>query len=64
MPNLSLRAEHTRGDLYDENYNRDSQNQSIVYVAFTASTNAGLSAVSDISAARIRVNELSFKKRV
>jgi len=62
MPNLSLRAEHTRGDLYDENYNRDSQNQSIVYVAFTASTNAGLSAVSDISAARIRVNELSFKK--
>ena len=62
MPNVSLRAEHIRGDLYNENYDKDSSNQSVVYVTFTASTNAGLSAISDIQAAKIRVNELKFKK--
>lgn len=62
MPNVSIRAEQRRGDLYDSNYDRDANNQSTVYVAFTASTNAGLSAVSDINAARIKINELKFKK--
>ena len=63
MPNLSLRAEHRRGDLYNDDYDRDSSNQTIVYLTFTASTNAGLSAFSDIEAAKLRVNELKFKKQ-
>ncbi|RXI37608.1 hypothetical protein CRU99_11670 [Malaciobacter mytili] len=62
MPNLSLRGEHRRGDLYNENYDKENSNQSVVYLTFTASTNAGLSALSNIEAARIKVNELKFKK--
>lgn len=63
MPNLSLRGEHRRGDLYNEDYDRDSSNQSVVYLTFTANTKAGLSALSDIEAARLKVNELKFKKQ-
>jgi len=63
MPTLSLRGEYRKGDLYDENYNRDSNNQSIVYIAFSANTQAGLSALSNIEEARIKINELKFKKQ-
>lgn len=63
MPNLSLRAEHRRGDLYSDDYDKDSSNQSVVYFTFTASTSSGLSALSDIEASKLRVSELKFKKQ-
>ena len=61
MPNLSLRLEHRRGDLYNDTYSSDD-NQNLAYVAFSATTHAGLSALSDINAAQIKVSELNFKK--
>jgi len=62
MPNLNLRLEHKNGDLYNENYDK-SNNQNIVYLAFSATTNAGLSALSEINAAKIKVLELKFSKQ-
>lgn len=61
MPNLSLRAEHQRGDLY--NSHNKQNNQTFVYLTLSASTNAGLSALSDIQAARIKINELAFLRQ-
>lgn len=60
MPNLSLRLEHRRGDLYNDTYNNDN-NQNLIYVALSATTNAGLSILSDVKAAQIKVSELNFK---
>lgn len=62
MPNVSLRAEHREGDLYNGDYDKSS-NQNLVYVTFTATTNAGLSAMSDIAAAKVKINEIEFKKQ-
>ncbi len=62
MPNLSLRLENRKGDLYNEEYNK-SNDQSLVYFAFTATTKAGLSALSDTAAAKIKINELEYKKK-
>lgn len=62
MPNVSLRAEHREGDLYSSNYDK-SNDQDIVYVAFTATTNAGLSNLSDRAAARIKINEIEYQKK-
>ena len=64
MPTLSLRGEYRRGDLYNEDYDRDTTNQSTVYIAFSANTSAGLSALSNIKAAKIKISELQFKKQV
>jgi adhesin transport system outer membrane protein len=52
MPNLNLRVERREGDLYSDNYDK-SNDQNIVYLAFTATTRAGLSSISDIAAAKI-----------
>ena len=57
MPNLSLRAEYRRGDLYNDDYNKEDSNQSLVYLTFTANTKAGLSSLSDIQEAKIKINE-------
>lgn len=62
MPNVSVRAEHREGDLYDKNYDK-SNDQSLIYVALTASTGAGLSSMSDIAAAKVKINEIEFKKQ-
>jgi len=62
MPNLSLRAEHREGDLYNDNYNK-SNDQDLVYMTFTATTNAGLSVMSDIAAARVKINEIEYLKK-
>lgn len=62
MPNVSVRAEHRDGDLYDKNYDK-SNDQSLIYVALTASTGAGLSSMSDIAAAKVKINEIEFKKQ-
>lgn len=61
MPNLGVRAEHREGDLYND-YDK-SNNQDLVYMTFTATTKAGLSAVSDIAAAKVKINEIEFKKQ-
>lgn len=62
MPNVSLRAEHREGDLYNDNYDK-STNQNLVYMTFTATTNAGLSAMSDIAAAKVKINEIELRKQ-
>lgn len=62
MPNLSLRAEHREGDLYSSNYDK-SNDQDIVYLALTATTNAGLSNLSERAAARIKINEIEYRKK-
>ena len=58
MPNLSLRLEHNNGDLYSDQDN----DQNLIYLSFSANTKAGLSGLSDINAANIKVKELLFKK--
>lgn len=62
MPNLSIRAEHREGDLYSDNYDK-SNDQDLVYMTFTATTNAGLSIMSDIAAAKVKINEIEYKKK-
>lgn len=62
MPNLSIRAEHREGDLYNDNYNK-SNDQDLVYMTFTATTNAGLSIMSDIAAAKVKINEIEYRKK-
>lgn len=62
MPNVNLRAEHREGDLYSDNYDK-SNDQDLVYMTFTATTNAGLSIMSDIAAAKVKINEIEFKKK-
>lgn len=62
MPNLNLRVERREGDLYSDNYDK-SNDQNIVYLAFTATTRAGLSSISDIAAAKIKINEIEYRKK-
>lgn len=61
MPDLKLRAEHRDGDLYNKNVN--DINQNIIYVNFTATTGAGLSAMSEIAASKIKINEIEYRKK-
>ena len=61
MPNLSIRAEHRDGDLYNKNAN--DINQNLIYVNFTATTGAGLSAMSEIAASKIKINEIEYRKK-
>ena len=63
MPNLNLRVERREGDLYSDNYDK-SNDQNIVYLAFTATTRAGLSSISDIAAAKIKINEIEYRKKL
>lgn len=62
MPTLNLRAEHKEGDLYNDSSN-NTNNQNLVYFTFVATTNSGLSALSEINASKIKVLELTFSKQ-
>jgi outer membrane protein, adhesin transport system len=57
-PNLSLRAEHQSGSVY---YDQSTTNN-VVYVAVTASTGAGLSALSGIQGAEAKVLQTQADK--
>jgi adhesin transport system outer membrane protein len=59
MPNLNLRAEHTKGSVYT---NLDAS-QNIVYATLSISTNAGLSAISNVESARVKIQQISFEKQ-
>lgn len=59
MPNLNLRAEHTKGSVYS---NIDTS-QNLVYATFSVSTNAGLSSFSNIESARVKIQQISFEKQ-
>ena len=48
--------------MYDDNYNKEND-QDIAYLAFTATTNAGLSSFSEIAAAKIKINEIEYRKK-
>lgn len=61
MPNVTLRAEHRDGDLYYKDTKDD--NQDLVYVNLTANFGAGLSAMSEIKASKLRVNEIEYSKK-
>jgi outer membrane protein, adhesin transport system len=58
MPTLSLRAEHTKGDIYDQS----GEEQNLVYLAFSANTGAGLSLVSAVEGARAKASQLRFQQ--
>lgn len=60
MPNLSLRAEHTKGSIYDET---DNDGQSLVYLALSANTGAGLTILSEVEGARAKVLQLKFQQQ-
>lgn len=62
MPDVSARFEHRNGDLYNKDYDRRND-QNIVYVAFRATTNAGLSSMSEIQASKIKIKEIEYKKK-
>ena len=52
MPNVSVRAEHYRGSLYDY---ETEQSNTLAYVAVSFNPGAGLSAMSDMESAKYRV---------
>ena len=62
MPDVSARFEHRNGDLYHKDYDRRND-QNIVYVAFRATTNAGLSSMSEIQASKIKIKEIEYRKK-
>ena len=53
MPDISLRAEHQRGSLYQDDIN----NESLAYVAISFNPGAGLSALSNMESAKYKVLE-------
>lgn len=63
MPNISLRAEHQRGTIYDT----EVQDDTAMYVAVSFSPGAGLSAMSNIESAKYKVlqaqDELKVKEQ-
>lgn len=59
-PNLSLRAEHQRGSLYD---NATNTNESLIYLTLQASTGAGLSMVSNIEASKVKILQARLQKQ-
>lgn len=60
MPNLSLRAEHTKGSIYDET---DNNGQNLIYLSLSANTGAGLTILSEIEGARAKVMQLKFQQQ-
>ena len=60
MPNVSLRAEHTRGSLYEDNPN---ENDTLVYVAVSFNPGAGLSAFSNKESAKYKVMQAQDERR-
>ena len=61
MPNVSLRAEHQRGSLYDDN--RDNSD-TLAYVAVSFNPGAGLSSLSNMESAKYRVLQAQDEYRV
>ncbi len=61
MPNLTLRAEHRDGDLYYKDVKDD--NQDLVYLNLNANFGAGLSAMSEIKASKLKINEIEYYKK-
>lgn len=59
MPNLSVRAEHTKGSIYDDS---DNDEDNLIYFALTASTGAGLTILSEVEGARAKVIQLKFQQ--
>lgn len=59
MPTISLRAEHTKGSIYDS---ADNDEQNLIYLSMTANTGAGLSLLSEVEGSRARVVQLKFQK--
>lgn len=59
-PTLSLRAEHREGSLYTEI--AEPADQNLVYFSLQVSPGAGLSSLSDISAAKINVSKMKYQK--
>lgn len=53
MPNISLRAEHQRGSIYQD----DVESDTIAYVAVTYTPGAGFSALSNMESAQYKVLE-------
>lgn len=53
MPNVSLRAEHQHGSLYQD----EIENETLAYVAVTFNPGAGLSALSNMESAKYKVLE-------
>jgi adhesin transport system outer membrane protein len=51
MPNISLRAEHQQGSIYDE----DQTNDNLVYLNFSYTPGAGLSSISNMESAKYKV---------
>lgn len=51
MPNVSLRAEHQRGSIYEDDVNNDT----LAYVAVTFNPGAGLSSLSNMESAKYRI---------
>jgi adhesin transport system outer membrane protein len=60
MPDFKLRAEHQRGSLYE---NSSNSSQNLIYAAFSVTTHAGLSAFSNIEAAKVKVHQIGFQKQ-
>lgn len=59
MPNLSVRAEHTKGSIYDDS---DNDEDNLIYFALTANTGAGLTLLSEVEGARAKVMQLKFQQ--
>ena len=58
-PTVSLRAEHRRGTIYDES---DVESENLAYIAFSMTTGAGLSALSNIEKAKINISKVKNEK--
>lgn len=61
MPNISLRAEHQRGSLYDDN---PISSDTLAYVAVSFNPGAGLSSISNMESAKYRVLQAQDEYRV
>jgi len=58
-PSLVLRAEHTKGTIYDES---NPETETLVYLNLNISTGAGLSGLSNIDKAKIDISRTKFEK--
>jgi adhesin transport system outer membrane protein len=61
MPDISFRAEHQKGSIYEDTSTDD---ESYAYVAVSFSTGAGLSALSNIESAKYKMMQAMDEKRV
>lgn len=59
-PTVSLRGEHISGTIYEDGTDQKSQN--LAYVAFTMTSGAGLSSLSNIEKAKVNVSKVKYEK--